>query len=42
MKDFIVNDEKTLEKMLARVQKHHPGDGCLLVKMSKTSGGGLR
>ena len=42
MLTYITNECMPLEKMLARVQKHHPGDGCLLVNMSKTSGGGLR
>ena len=32
MLTYITNECMPLEKMLARVQKHHPGDGCLLVK----------
>ena len=32
MLTYITNECMPLEKMLARVQKHHPGDGCLLVR----------
>ncbi|MEG0864094.1 MAG: bifunctional (p)ppGpp synthetase/guanosine-3',5'-bis(diphosphate) 3'-pyrophosphohydrolase [Clostridia bacterium] len=32
MLTYITNECMPLEKMLARVQKHHPGDGYLLVK----------
>lgn len=28
MLTYITNECMPLEKMLARVQKHHPGDGC--------------
>ena len=32
MLTYITNECMPLEKMLARVQKHHPGDSYLLVK----------
>lgn len=32
MLTYITNECMPLEKMLARVQKHHPGEGCQLVK----------